>query len=195
MPINFAAMLRAIDAVLAFGGAIRRLKSDAPAHDEARLTPTSSEQMGGPLEARLTSVVVAALKEAFDRDHTRFELERAQLQEQHRRAEEALRLELRRQTVERELARLRLLAGAAMLGWIVSVLLVVARFENVSAMSRAALAAGWILLLAALGAAFTAQRHIGTAAIDDGVPGTPWAGVSLWLLVIGMALSTVSVLF
>ena len=51
----------------------------------------------GGLEARLAGVVVAALKEAFDRDTQRLELEREQLDAERQRAERALRLELRRQ--------------------------------------------------------------------------------------------------
>ena len=66
-------------------------------------------------------MVVAALKEAFDRDHARLELERGQLEEERRRAAAALQAELRRQAIDRELGRLRLLAGAAMVGWIASV--------------------------------------------------------------------------
>ena len=61
------------------------------------------QSLAGQLEAPLTNVVVAALKEAFDRDHARLELERAQLEEERRRAEQALRLELRRQAADREL--------------------------------------------------------------------------------------------
>ena len=62
--------------------------------------------MLGHLEARLTGVMVSALKEAFDRDAARLDLERAALDDQRRRAEEALRLELVRQ-------RPRLVFGAA----------------------------------------------------------------------------------
>ena len=47
---------------------------------------------GGPLsqlETRLAGVVVAALKEAFDRDKARMDLERAHLDAERQRAEEA----------------------------------------------------------------------------------------------------------
>ena len=190
--MNFTVLFRAFDAVVALGDAVRRLRTGTP--PDTRLTPPGSDQ-AGHVEARLTNVVVAALKEAFDRDHARLELERDQLHDQRRRAEEALRLELGRQAVERELARLRLLAGAAMLGWIVSVLLLAARLGEVSSTSRAALGAGWLLLLGALGSAFTAQRDIGSSLTDGGRgPDTPWAGASLWLLVGGLALATVSLL-
>ena len=83
-----------------------------------------AQGLAGQIEARLTNVVVAALKEAFDRDHARLEMERAQLEEERRRAAAALQAELRRQAIDRELGRLRLLVGAAMVGWIASVAIV-----------------------------------------------------------------------
>lgn len=150
----------------------------------------------GQLEATLTNVVVAALKEAFDRDHARLELERLQIEEQRRRAEEAMRLELRRQAAERELGRLRLLAGTALVGWIASMVMFAARGAAVSMPARVTLAVGWLLLLGALGAAFSAQRHVDAHA-PDGTPTseTGWAGMAaLWLLVAGLAATAVSLL-
>ena len=88
----------------------------------------------------LTNVVVAALKEAFDRDHARLELERAQLDEQRRRAEEAMRAEIRRQAADREIGRLRLLAATALIGWIASVSVLVARLASASTASRVVIA-------------------------------------------------------
>ena len=61
-------------------------------------------------------MVVAALKEAFDRDHARLELERGQLEEERRRAAAALQAELRRQAIDRELGRLRLWRAPRWLG-------------------------------------------------------------------------------
>src|SRR5262245_29104135 len=72
----------------------------------------------GHLETRLTGVVMAALKEAFDRDARRLELEREQLERERIRAERLLKLELWRQAGEREIGRLRLVAGAAIGSWI-----------------------------------------------------------------------------
>ena len=79
----------------------------------------------GGLEARLAGVVVAALKEAFDRDTRRLELEREQLDAERERAERALRLELQRQAADREIGRLRLLAGVAVAGWLGTLLLAI----------------------------------------------------------------------
>ena len=122
--MNLANLFRAYDAVVAFRDAARRLKdSSGASKPETSLSQTAAAQgLAGQIETRLTNVVVAALKEAFDRDHARLELERAQIEEQQRRAQEALRLELRRQTVDREIGRLRLLAGTALVDMRVAVL-------------------------------------------------------------------------
>ena len=72
----------------------------------------------GQLETRLAGVVVAALQEAFDRDSRRLELEREQLEAERRRAERLLQLELLRQAGDREVGRLRLLAGVAAGSWL-----------------------------------------------------------------------------
>src|SRR5215470_1448152 len=76
----------------------------------------------GNLEARLAGVVVAALKEAFDRDTRRLDFEREQLTAERRRAERAMQLELLRQAAERDIARLRLLAGVDLVAWLGSLL-------------------------------------------------------------------------
>src|SRR6187551_2655349 len=78
---------------------------------------------GGPLaqlETRLAGVVVAALKEAFDRDKARMDLERATLEGERSRAERALAAELRRQAADRALAQLKLIAVFAGLVLLVS---------------------------------------------------------------------------
>src|SRR6476660_1172926 len=140
MPMNFNTIFRAFDAAMALRDAAKRFRGDAPPAQPADTTVSPASGAGsalvGQIETRLTNVVVAALKEAFDRDHARLELERAQLEEQRRRAEEALRLELRRQAADRELARLRLLGGVALVGWIAAVALFVARLAAMSMASR-----------------------------------------------------------
>lgn len=195
--MNFAGLFKAFDAVMAFRDAAKRFTGEPPPTETGLATSSSAQGLAGQIEARLTNVVVAALKEAFDRDHARLELERAQLDDQRRRAEEALRLELRRQSADRELGRLRLLAGAAMVGWIASVLMLGTRLDAMPTPGRLALAAGWLLLLGALGAAFSAQARIGVVtsdrdgAIDSGAAGT----ASLWLLIGGLAVTATSLLF
>jgi hypothetical protein len=194
--MNFATIFKAFDTVMVLRDTARRLKAD-PSAPASGLATTAPAALPGQIEARLTSVVVAALKEAFDRDHARMELERAQMDEQRRRAEEAMRMELRRQAAEREVGRLRLLAGTALVGWIASVLMLVARLGTASTISRAVIACGWLLLLGALGAAFTAQGRVsasaseGATAFADNRAGA----AALWLLIAGLALSAISLLF
>ena len=183
---------------MSFTDAARRLKGGGPPPpaDTALATSPVSSTLAGQLETRLTNVVVAALKEAFDRDHARLELERAQLEEQRRRAEEAMRLELRRQAADRELGRLRLLAAAALVGWLASVLVLGVRAGEASTIARVALAGGWLLLLGALGAAFSAQGRIGVFVPEQGsIPDAgPGATVALWSLVAGLAMTALSLL-
>jgi hypothetical protein len=196
--VNFASLFRAFDAAIALREAAKRFKGEPPA-SESSLTTTSppGSALVGQIETRLTNVVVAALKEAFDRDHARLELERAQLDEQRRRAEEAMRVELRRQAADRELARLRLIGAAALVGWIASVILVVARLGALSGAARGVSAAGWLLLLGALGAAFTAQGRLGVAVTDPSAAISAGSGgaAALWLLIVGLALSAIAMLF
>jgi hypothetical protein len=192
--MNFGSLIRAFDTLMAFRDAARRLKGGPPV--ETSLAPGQPPPgFAGQLEARLTNVVVAALKEAFDRDHARLELERAQLEEQRRRAEEALRLEIRRQAVDRELGRLRLLAGTALIGWIATVLVLGTRLDGVSSMGRVVLGIGWLLLLGALAAAFAAQGRIGGVPESDRLPDLATGSVvALWLLVGGLGCSAISLL-
>src|SRR5439155_11779988 len=181
--VNFTNLFRAYDAVIAFRDAARKFKNPSTAAPaETSLTQTAAAQgLAGQIETRLTNVVVAALKEAFDRDHTRLELERAQIDEQRRRAEEALRLELRRQTIDRELSRLRLLAGTALVGWLASI--VVLFVHHSGGPSRVVLGVGWLLLLGALGAAFNAQGRVNAEKADSVDAGA----LPLWLMLAGLA--------
>jgi hypothetical protein len=196
-------VMRAFDALVLLREATKRLKGDAPLRgspagegpappaDESGLAaapPAAGLRATDPLAATLTNVVVAALKEAFDRDHARLELERLQIEEQRRRAEEALRAEQRRQATERELAHLRLLAGMSLFGWIASVAMFALQ-ADVSIVSRGMMAASWLLLLGGLGTAFAAQRHVN--AETPGAPGM----LPLALLISGLALTALSLLF
>src|SRR5688572_12043964 len=116
----------------------------------------------GQLESRLTGVVVAALKEAFDRDANRLELEREQLERERIRAERMLKIELLRHAGDREIGRLRLMAGVAIGSWI-GTLLFSTRLIGGPLGARVMLGAGWLLLLAALSLSFAAQSNVGRA--------------------------------
>ena len=194
-------LFRAFDALVALRNAARpftdRERERAEPPGTALAQNAAAQGLANQIENRLTNVVVAALKEAFDRDHARLELERQQLAEQQRRAEAALRLELRRQAADRELARLRLMAGAALLGWLASVVLLVIRLATASVASRSLLVIGWILLLAAAGAAFEAQRRVGSyvTEVNDRAANQGRSAIAaLWLLIAGLAVVTVSLL-
>jgi hypothetical protein len=191
--VNFANLFRAYDALMALRDVARKLKNPSAADvPGTALSQTAAAQgLAGQIETRLTNVVVAALKEAFDRDHARLELERAQIEEQRRRAEDALRLELRRQAIDREIARLRLLAGTALVGWLGSI--AVLFVHSADPTSRVVLGVGWLLLLAALGAAFNAQGRVGLMSFDTS--GRVDAGsLPLWLMLVGLAATAISVL-
>lgn len=195
--MNFAALFRAVDTLVAVRDVARRFRRpDGAPPEPVPPAPTAVQGLAGQIETRLTNVVVAALKEAFDRDHARLELERSQIEEERRRAEAALRLELRRQAADRELARLRLVAGAAMVGWVASVAML--GIAGAAIAARVVVVVGWLLLLGALGMAFTAQRQIGAAMPDDARSANAaglTATASLWLLVAGLAATAASLLF
>lgn len=192
--MNLSGLAKAFDTFIVLREAARRFTADRTPSRELERSP-SPTSLTGPIEARLTGVVVAALKEAFDRDHARLELERAQLDEQRRRAEEAMRLELRRHAADREVGRLRLLAGTALVGWIAAVIVMVVRLESMSVLSRGVSAGGWLLLLAALGAAFTAQERVArSASLASPIEAGPAGVAAVWLLIAGLACAAVAVL-
>jgi len=195
--MNFASLIRAFDAVMTFRDTARRLKGHTSPDTTSLPATAAASGLAGQIEARLTNVVVAALKEAFERDHARLELERTQLEEQRRRADEAMRMELRRQAADRELGRLRLLAGTALIGWIASIVVLVVRVGAMTAIARAVVIVAWLLLLGALGAAFTAQSRIGVWVTNNREAPDAGSGgaVAMWLLIAGLGVSGLSVLF
>src|SRR5437660_8101673 len=108
--------LRILDVVIGVTDLARSRRIGRPAEsadDQALAASANNPRALGHLEARLAGVVVAALKEAFDRDNRRLDLEREQAEAERVRAARLLRLELVRQAVDREIGRLRLTAGVA----------------------------------------------------------------------------------
>ena len=196
MAMNSGTLFKAYDTLMTLREAAKRYKgSAAPAPPDTGLSQSAAAGLAGQVEARLTNVVVAALKEAFNRDHARLELGREHLAEERRRAEEALRLEIRRQAIDREIGRLRLIAGAAVVGWIASIVMFALRIANTSMPARVMVAAGWLLLLGALATAFNAQSKVGVGA-DGAKPEAPGSAVAaLWMLVAGLAVTAMSLLF
>ncbi len=185
--------LRLIDAALNLTDLVRTRRS-RPADDELTSQQLAAGATGG-LEARLAGVVVAALKEAFDRDTRRLQLEREQLEAERKRAERALQLELLRQAADREVGRLRLIAGAALASWIGSLFFSTRPMGGGTA-PKAMLGIGWLLLLAAMAAAFAAQSTVARAMqwVGDDPPSvSPNAIRTLagdfapWLIIAGLA--------
>lgn len=170
--------------------------------DAMTTSPGNAIGAPGTLEARLAGVLVAALKEAFDRDRARLDMENAQADAQRRQADEAIRLELRRQEGDRAVAHARLIAILAVVAWIVSAVLLVLLPTAHGGAARAALATGWAVLFGSLGTAF-ASYHQATSwlgrlrpgAADPGeVPALAASRASGALLIIGFALIAVALL-
>jgi hypothetical protein len=161
-------------------------------------------QGGGPLgqlEARLAGVVVAALKEAFDRDRARMDLERSQMDSERARAEEALRAELRRQASERVLGQLRMIAVMAFALLMVSAALGVWMPGMHTLTPRIVMGSGWLAAIVALGCAFAGWQHVSawtalTGPVTDppGNPHHPAASAAPWLLLTALALTGISLL-
>src|SRR4051812_4219849 len=97
--------LRILDTVIGVADIARTAtgnRGNAEPPPEPEHLDLSARAAGGGLEARLAGVVVAALKEAFDRDTRRLDLERQQLAAERERAERAMQLEIHRQAADRE---------------------------------------------------------------------------------------------
>ena len=190
--------LRLIDAVLGVSDVVRLVKGRSPAEDGRQLA-VGSTALGG-IETRLAGVVVAALKEAFARDHQRLELERQQIEAERQRAERALRLELLRQAGDREIGRMRLVAGVALASWLGTLLLASTLLSSVS--GRITMGAGWLLLLLAIALAFAEQSRLSRALVAadnrlsvETVTASSVGGVlAPWLVVAGLAATALGVL-
>jgi hypothetical protein len=146
----------------------------------------------GQVEARLAGVVVAALREAFDRDSARLEMERAQIDAERQRAQEALRAELRRQEAERMLGQLRLIAVMAIATWGLSAALGVWMPGMRDSMPRVLLGMGWALAFGALASAFAGWQHVSLRSSDpsSGIAlAHPSTTVAPWLLIGSLALT------
>jgi len=163
----------------------------------------SGPAQGGPLgllEARLAGVVVAALKEAFDRDRARMDLEQSHMEAERQRAEQALRAELRRQAADRAHGQLRLIAIMAAGVWMLSAALGVWLPRMQNALPLSLMATGWALAIGALGCAFTAWQRVSrwsaadTQAAVQADPANPMASAALWLLLASLALTGASLL-
>jgi hypothetical protein len=175
MPIPWLGLL---DLALGLGNMARGQKQSAEGGQLAR-TGT------GQIETRLTGVMVAALKEVFDRDSRRLELEREQMEAERLRAERALRLERLRQAGEREIGRLRLIAAVSVAAWL-GTLFFSTRLAAAGTAGRIIVGLGWMLLLAALASAFAGQTQVARALDRDSIESGRAAVLAPWLLVAGL---------
>jgi hypothetical protein len=186
MPLPWLRILDAVIGVtdLARSRRIRSLAAgDAPPETDGRLR--------GPLETRLAGVVVSALKEVFDRDTRRLEMEAEQHELERQRAERALQLELLRQSADREIARLRALAGIAVVTWLGS-LFIALRAADIA--SRVTIGLGWVCLLAAMAASFSGQASVSEAVAREKHATSDAGVVALLATIAGLALVALSVL-
>jgi len=189
--VDFGKVFKVFDTFMSVLDAAKQEPTEAPKSADR---PTPATSFADQVEMRLTNVVISALKEAFNRDEARLELERAHLEEQRRRAEETMRMELRRQAAEREISRLSLLGVVGMIGWIASILLLVLR-RDASHVTQGLLIAAAILSLCSLGSAFIAQGRINAYVMEDNHPlNTVLTPVSLSLLLAALAAAAVSLL-
>jgi hypothetical protein len=184
---NWMRVLETVNGLARMGGRLRSLTVDPAAQ---------GAQTAGALETRLAGVVVAALKEAFDRDRARMDLERAQLDSERQRAEEALTAELRRQAAERALGQLRLLAIMAIGTWMLSAALAVWLPGMRAGLPRGLLGAGWALAFGALGCTFAGSQRVAawTAAPTSSAPTSAAAATAPLLLLLALASTGASLL-
>jgi hypothetical protein len=162
------------------GNRVRRATSGARPETDARPEPQGLTSALGQIETRLTNVLVAALKEAFERDRMRLDLEREQVEADRRRAEQALRLEAERQAEERALSDRRLAMLGALGLWITSAVIAAWLPGMRLPLARVPLGLGWAALLCAIALSFTTRRSV--------APGFLVAGFGLVALAVVLGL-------
>jgi hypothetical protein len=192
--MGFAQWMRVIDTL----GGLAQLTGRVRRPADAESGPLAPGGTLGQLETRLAGVVVAALKEAFDRDRARMDLERSQIDSERQRAEEALRAELRRQAADRSLGQLRLVAIMAIGTWMLSAALGVWLPGMREGVPRLLMGAGWALAIGSLGCAFAASQQVSAWSADvRGTGAAPLhaaAALAPWLLLLALALTGAALL-
>ena len=204
MGFNLDSAWKVAQTIFGIADVSRRVLNPAAGERQNPVTDLDATAGGllGHVEARLTGVVISALKEAFDRDAARLDAERAALEEQRRRAEEALRLELVRQTADRALARVRSIGVLALAIWVVSVLFAMRLPAGFAGAGRIVLACGWAALLGAMAASFASHGHISrwagaaqaSRATAADLPENGPVIAAPWLVLAGLALVAGSLL-
>ena len=149
--------LRAMSAVSTVAEATKYFRSANAPVDQ---TPAGTDPVG-PLEARLASVLVAAIREAFDRDRARFDLEQDFHDAEAVRRERALRLEWIRQTGTRGVTHATHLALLSIAVWVASVA-VAGWLSPLANSTKIVLGLGWVGLSVAVAAAFVTYQQLTT---------------------------------
>ena len=120
---------------------------------------------------------------------------RLEIEAERQRAERALKIELLRQAGDREIGRLRLVAGLSIVSWL-GALIVSVSLTGTGVADRVMVGAGWISLIAAVITALVAQMRVSDALkkigdeqmkfedLSSGLPGM----LSPWLIVLGLSL-------
>ena len=173
----FVTWLRALNAVGTVAEAARFFRGSGQPTDPA---PVPSEGAGGSLETRLANVVVAALREAFDRDRARFDLERELHSAAEARKAQELRLEWLRQSGTQALTHTRQFAMLSVVVWIASVI-AAGWLSPIGTPAKVLLGAGWGGLSAAMAAAFMTHQRLAmwlALGAPTGVPAQVSASVS-----------------
>ena len=152
----FATWLRALNAVGTVAEAARLFRGTRGSSD---VPTTVHEADVGGLETRLANVVVAALREAFDRDRARFDLERELHAAEQSRQEHAQRLEWLRQTGTYALTQTRQLAILSIVVWMASAA-AAGWLAPLGTLAKSLLGLGWFGLTAALCAALLTHQHL-----------------------------------
>lgn len=192
--------MRVIDTLsglVQLSGRLRRPDVEEPSGLQATTAPGGGAL--GHLETRLAGVVVAALKEAFDRDSARLELERSHIEAERQRAEEALRAELRRQAADRLLAQVRLVGLMAIGTLGLSATLGIWLPEIRDGLPRILLGGGWLFAIATLGTGFAGWQQISAWSAESRntagqTPNFIAAAASPWLLIAALVLTATSLL-
>jgi hypothetical protein len=162
MPLPWMSILDAVIGVTDLALSRRGGRKPEAEDDGAVALGDAGAREMGRLDTRLVGVVVAALQEVFDRDSRRLDLDREQAEAERQRSERALRLELLRQAADRELGRLRLVVGVAIVSCLATLFLS-GRLVGEHVASRVAVGGGWAFLLAALAISFVGQSRISAA--------------------------------
>jgi predicted phage tail protein len=193
-----------IDVAFGLTDVVRRVRGGAgsspPRSQLASATPARAVR-----DTRLAGVMMSALREAFDRDHQRHELERQRAEEERLRAEEerlraerAMRLELLRQSGDREMGRMRTVLIASTVSLLGAILFATRLAAGTGV--RVTLGFGLLLLLAAVAQSFAEQGRVARllASADDRLNPDRLtsinAGLALGSMLVGLALIGIAVL-